>query len=295
MKSIFTDSFPFIETEKELQALIKKYPQYDSYYVASGAMQERREWFDALYGQYKPYADRNFLSDLKKHFHQRTWEMYLGCVLLDSGIQMSNRPNDARPDISFRYKGKTCWVECTACEKGSGTDQVPTMLYNVVQAVPVDNILLRISTALQEKHKKYIQYLKKGLIKEDDPFVIAISVGALGWLESYIPLILRCLFAVGHPTITFPINGGPEKHSISTIPFIKKKNESTVPMNFFLKKENSGISAVIYDKKLVINHSDTTGKDMLIVHNPMAKNPLSKDILNTLKCYKVDERGGITL
>ena len=49
IKSIFTDSFPFIKSDKELQALIKKYPKYDNYYIASGSIKARRNKFNALY------------------------------------------------------------------------------------------------------------------------------------------------------------------------------------------------------------------------------------------------------
>ena len=80
MKSIFTDNFPLITTDQELQVLKDKYPDYDSYYVASGSIQDRKKRFDDLYQKYHPYTDSHFLTEVKKKFHQRTWEMYLGCL-----------------------------------------------------------------------------------------------------------------------------------------------------------------------------------------------------------------------
>ena len=294
METIFNDNFPFIETEQELQALIKQYSQYDSYYVASGVIEDRSNWFNYLYGKYYPYADSNFLIDLKKHFHQRTWEMYLGCVVLGLGTELSPH-RDKGPDLSFDYDGKKIWIECVACERGVGKDQVPTMKHGVVESVPSDQMILRITSALREKRSKYEKYLNDGIVKGTDSFVIAVNGGIFGRPDGFIPLILRSLFAVGHPTISMPIDGGPNKHYVSTIPFIKKKKGVEIPTTFFLEKENDGVSAVIYDGNLVINHSDTFGKDVLIVHNAIARNPLPENLFDLLKCYKVDKYGDIPL
>lgn len=66
MKYLFTDNFPLITTETELQTLIKKYSNYDSYYVTSGSIKERKNKFDSLYQKYYQYADSNFLKEIKK-------------------------------------------------------------------------------------------------------------------------------------------------------------------------------------------------------------------------------------
>ncbi len=294
MKSIFTDDFPLIKTDQELQTLIKQYSDYDVYYVASGAIKERHDWFNFLYEKYYLYADSNFLSDLKKHFHQRTWEMYFGCVVLNLGIKLLSH-KDNGPDLSFEYNSKKVWIECVACEKGDGADKVPMMNYGVVESVPSDQMILRITSVLREKRSKYEKYLNEGIVKKDNPFIIAINGGVFGRPDGYIPLILRSLFAVGYPTISMSADGKQTKHSISIIPHIEKKNMSKVSTTFFLEKENDCISSVIYDNNLVINHSDILGKDIKIVHNAIARNHLPIDLFNSLKCYKVDERGGISL
>lgn len=293
MKYLFTDNFPLITTETELQTLIKKYSNYDSYYVASGSIKERKNKFDSLYQKYYQYADSNFLKEIKKKFHQRTWEMYLGCVLLEKGITFSSK--DIGPDILIEYEGKKIWIECVACEKGKGEDRVPETITGIVQNVPSDEMLIRIASVLKEKYEKYKKYIEDGIVKDSDQFVIAVSRGALDHVDASIPLILRAVFAVGYQTISRPINGGPLKYGWSTIPFILKKNGSKVPMTFFLEKEHEGISAVMYTKNTVLNHSEILGEDIVLVYNELAKNPLQKGVLDFLKNYKCDENGNISL
>ncbi len=293
MKSIFTDNFPLITTNSELQILISKYPDYDSYYVSSGSIKERKEKFDALYNKYFQYADNHFLKEVKKKFNQRTWEMYLGCVLIDKKITFSSK--DVGPDILIEQGGKKIWIECVACEKGEGKDRVPDTINGIVQSVPSNEMLIRIASVLKAKYEKYKKYLKDGLIKDTDKFIIAVSRGELGHVDASIPLILRVVLAVGHQTISRPINGGVPTYGWSTIPFIEKKNGSKVPMTFFLEKEHEGISAVIYCKNNVLNHPDALGEDIVLVYNELAKNPLQEDLLDFFKYYKCDKNGDMHL
>lgn|SRR3989338_10096930 len=293
IKSIFTDSFPFIKSDKELQALIKKYPKYDNYYIASGSIKARRNKFNALYQQYYPYADRHFLSEIKRKFHQRTWEMYLGCVLLNTNIGFSSK--NKGPDILIEYNGKKIWIECIACEKGDGIDRVPHMIYGKVQDIPENEMLLRIAAALKEKHYKYKKYVTEGTVKETDQFIVAVNTGALNFLDSYFPLILRCVFAIGYPTLSMPVGGGPTTSSFSKVSFIEKKNGTRIPMTFFLEKDYEGISAAFYCKNTVLNHSDVLGKDTILIYNPLAKNPLPNKLFDSFKSYKFDEKGNLYL
>jgi len=293
MKSIFTDNFPFVTSDPELQVLKDQYPDYDSYYIASGSIQERKERFDALYQKYHPYADRHFLTEIKKKFHQRTWEMYLGCALLDRGIVFTSK--DIGPDILIEHEGKKIWIECIACEKGDGIDRVPDLHYGVVQDVPSDEMLIRIAGALKSKFEKYKKYLEDGTVRDTDQFVIAVSRGDLGHVDAAIPLILRVVFAMGHQTITMPRNGSPSRSGWSTVPFVEKRNGSKVPMTFFLEKEYEGISGVIYCKDTVLNHPDVLGEDIVVVYNKLAQNPLSEGVLDSFKKYKCEENGDLHL
>jgi len=288
MTSIFADNFPLISTQQELDSLKEKYPSCDEYYVASGSISERREKFDRLYQKYQPYADRHFLSEVRKQFHQRTWEMYLGCTLLERGIPISSK--DEGPDFLIENE-KKIWVECIACTKGSDSsdDRVPPMAYGVVQSIPEDEMCLRLVSALYKKFDAYKTYLKKGLVAESDIFIIAVNSGDFGYLaDGVIPLILKCLFDIGYPTISVPIGGGESKHGWSRREYIEKKNGSKVPMDFFLDAVHKGISGVLYDGNNILNHTEILGKDIIRVNNPIAKNPFPKDVLGFLQGYHFD-------
>jgi hypothetical protein len=219
--------------------------------------------------------------------------MYLGCTLLDRNIKFSSE--DISPDILIEYEGKKIWIECVACEKGDGVDRVPDLKYGIVQNVPSNEMLIRIASALKAKHEKYKKYLINGIVKDTDQFVIAVCRGELSHADATIPLILRVVFAIGHPTITLPRDGSPTVHGFSTVSFVEKQNGSKVPMTFFLEKDHDGISAVIYSKDTVLNHPDILGDDIVVVHNKLAKNPLSDGVLDSFKTYKCEENGDILL
>ncbi len=295
MQSIFTDDFPIIDNNLELEELVKKYFEYDRYYIVSGCTIDRRTKFDNLYSKYYPYADTHFLTEVKKKFHQRTWEMYLGCALLDRNIIFSSK--NIGPDFLIEDNGKKIWIECIACEKGAveSPDRVPDMIYGIPQIVPVDEILIRIAGALKAKKEKYDEYIKSGIVKEEDQFIIAVNAGGLGHSMDYWPLILKCVFAVGYPTLSIPVEQGPVVQSISTVPYIFKKNGRKVPMTFFIEKENMGICAVMYSKNDVLNHPHKLGEDIILVHNPLARTPLEEGVLDSFRFYKINEKGVLDL
>lgn len=290
MTSIFTDNFPHVSNQEQLDKLIAKYSSYDEYYIASGSIPDRREIFDDLYKKYHLYADKYFLNQIKFQFHQRTWEMYLGCALLEKNIIISS--NNLGPDFLIKSEGKKIWIECIACTKGSenSPDKVPSMIYGAAQSVPENEMCLRIASALKEKYLKYQNYLKQQIIKESDVFIIAINNGALQF-PTYVPLILKCLFCVGHPRLSISIDGKTPKYDWSRQEYIKKENGSAVPMDFFIRKEHGGISGIIYCENNILNHTKILGDDVIVVSNPLANNTFP-NILKSFKGYHPDPNTG---
>lgn len=283
MDSLFSDDFPEISTQAELDALLKKYPKYDPYYVVSGSIPDRRERFENLYKTFKNHADSHFLSNIKHQFHERTWEMYVGCSLLSRGIDF--RPNDIGPDFLIESAGKKVWVECVVCNEGDGEDKVPPLVYGSVGTVPENEMCIRIANALGKKYKDYKEKFLNNVVSPDDGYIIAVNSGALPFPDGAIPLILRCLFAVGHMTISFPRDGSEPKHYWSQIRSLKKKNGSDVPMDFFLNEEHKGISGALYCGKNVLNHADPVGSDILGINNPIANQPFPSELKTAFKGF----------
>ena len=63
--SLFTVDLPGCSTNEKLAKVKQLYPKLDPYFVASGCIKERREKFEKLWEQFKPYADNHFLNQIK--------------------------------------------------------------------------------------------------------------------------------------------------------------------------------------------------------------------------------------
>lgn len=284
-KSIFTDDFPEISTNNELQKIIKEYPKYDSYYIASCCIKERKEIFDSLWQIYQPLADKHFLSDCKKHFHQRTWEMYLGVALIKNDLDISS--SGKGPDFVVD-KGKEIeiFIEATACARGDTKDAVPAEYLAEkpeeirVQDVPYDKMLIRLTNSLDSKYNKYKNFIKK----KEKPYIIAINRSDLGYLDD-IPLILKCLFGIGFQSFQM-INGKLVNAGWEMKKIVFKENGAKVPITFFEEEEHNIISAVIYSEKFVLNCPKEIESDCILVHNPKAKLPIDLKIFSFLRQYK---------
>lgn len=293
MGCLFQESLPESKSDKDLDELQRKYPSYDRYYLASASIPSRRALFEELYQYFLPYADRHFLSDLKRHFHQRTWEMYLTYVFLvnDFSISSSNKG----PDIKISFNGKTIWIECVACESGDGNDSVPPLLYGGnLQDFPEKKMLLRMTNSLDAKFKKYQEYVEKGIVEKNDIYIIALNRSALDHCDPGIPLILKSLF--GFEYLNIPIRmlrdsgGDAEGKSFWSIrKDIVKQNGEPIPMNFFRNEICSGVSAIIYSKTSVLsslNHPENMKDELILVHNPLAINPLDEQTFQFIDQFK---------
>jgi len=281
-KSIFTDGFPEISTNNELQKIIKEYPKYDSYYIASCCKKERKEIFDSLWQIYQPLADKHFLSDCKKHFHQRTWEMYLGVALIKNGLNISS--SEEGPDfVVDKGRENEIFIEATACTRGDTKDAVPAEYLAEkpeeirVQDVPYDKMLIRLTNSLDSKYKDFIK-------KKEKPYIIAINRSGLGYLDD-IPLILKCLFGLGFQSFQM-INGKFFNTGWEMKKIVFKESGAKVPISFFEEEEHNIISAVIYSEKSVLNCPKEIGSDCILVHNPKAKLPIDPKIFSFFRQYK---------
>ncbi len=283
MTKLFNENLGTASNSKELAELKKKFSQYDPSYVAISTMTTRPEFRDELesiWSQYEPYADSNFPNEFKKQFSQRAWELHLGATLLNTGYILANH-NNVGPDFKIPYAGKNIWIEAIAVEKGDGKDKVPNIEYGKAIDVPEKEMLLRLTAGLREKHRKYLSYLKDNIVGQNDPFVIAVDRSPLEHMDAQIPLILKCLFAIGYQVLYLKTGKPRSKTEGSTWSAREKVNKisgSEVEMLMFRDASFEGISAVIYCAENILNSPrkpNHMGNNFVIVHNPFAKNPLS--------------------
>ncbi len=282
--TIFAVELPIIETNEELEKVKQVYSKYDSYFIASGCCKERREKFDKLWEKYKPYADRHFLNQIRTNFHQRSWEMYVGNVLLEKKLTI--RSQNEGPDFLI---DNIAYIECVAPTKGDPAkpDSVPEMFVATTpeeicaQDVPVDKMILRITGSIKNKAlDQYENWKSKKWFDSKMPFVIAVNTGDLSYAEDpSMPNVLKALFGFHHQLIeTYATN-------FSRRDKIDKANNESVPVNYFLNEDFSFVSGVLFSDKSVLNHPKNIGEDCIFVNNPFAENPVDESFVKLFKYW----------
>lgn len=282
--TLFTDDFMTFESDIRLEQEIQKFSKYDSYYVVSGCVKERREKFDALWKIFKSYADSHFLKQYKNNFHERTWEMYIGCVLLQNNLSI--KPLDKGPDFIVSDKE---YIECVACTLGDENkpDSVPEIFIAKtpeeihVQNVPIDQMILRITSVIKDKHEKYKNCKTINKLK---PYIVAINSGVFKHPQDYmgIPLVIKALFSLQF----LQINQKGEK-SFSWRQSTQKGNIQ-IPVNNFTNDSFKEISGIIFSDKDVLNHPEKIGDDCIFINNPNAINPVDINRYFFLKRWQAE-------
>ena len=210
------------------------------------------DFVEKRWQEYAPYAEPEFLEDAKRDFHAKTWEMYLACVFLKNGFQLQRKTKKEGPDICLLTQSKPIWIEAIAPGPGTGADAVPGYQWGVCyDEKPIDKVLLRFTSAIEEKHKIYQNYK---IINKSDPYIIAVNGGR-----------------VSHAIVVDIVSGLFRCEYRNTI---KKSNDAPVSTNIFKDETYNGISAVIYSYSNVVTHPKNIGTEIQFIHNHIAKNKL---------------------
>lgn len=267
---------------------------------------EAKKFIDSLWETYQPCADKDFKMKIGEDFIARFWEMYLTCVLLEHGLGVKPRkehPNKGGPDVLVEMNGRRIWLEATAPTKGKRgcNDTVPeNQVWDgqgipVVNSVPHEKIILRYRGSIQEKFKKqgsqYLEGRKKGLIEEQDCYVVAINGCQVSSVadESDFPGIVKAVLPIGdlqvrmdRKTLEF---SEPEHQYRDSIP---KSSGESVSTSIFLDPDYECLSAVLFSLAHPVdpeNISKKRGHDFILVHNPLARNPLPRDLFKFCRQY----------
>jgi hypothetical protein len=241
---------------------------------------------EELWREYEPYNnDPNFLSDARNHFHQRFWEMYLCVTMLKRGFDVE-KGGKKGPEFSITIGGKRIWFEAIAPQAGLGADQVPEIEIGECNDVPTEQVLLRYTSALSEKLRKYQVDCAKGIISENDVYVVAINSNKIpnAQFGSALPYHVQAFLPFGYPTVV--INPKTQEKVDEYFQYrdeVKKINGESISTKAFLDPAYSGISAVIHATLNVAGYTDGTtgwGDSFDVLHNPMATNPLPFEVLN---------------
>lgn len=289
----------------------KAHPVYKAL-ITHPQYQAHRDYIESLWARYEPYADSGFVTEFARRFHERLWEMYLGCALLDMGLRLlpkANRPKGG-PDLAVIADTCTIWVEATVANPGDGPDKLLDPWDERVTEMPlnpsvVKKMVLRYRNSIGEKHKKYHNYIKTKIIMPKDSFVIAVNGGCLPWFwrdNPCVPRVIGAVLPVGSPIVTWNTNTDEAWLSgLACRPTVSKENSAIVRTDLFLDDEYRGISAIVGS---LVNwtsmRSGALGADFVVVHNPKARNPLPQGWLPRGREFRwdlvghmlVEDRGG---
>lgn len=284
------EGIKIVYNQQELDAAKSAYPDYDPQYVAVGSRLEHRKFWENLWIGFQDLADPHFLSEIKIHFPQRAWEIYVGSMLRDKKFDVKS--NSYGPDFIVDNK---YYIECVVPTSGQhgAINSVPEIKFNKLVNYPLDQILLRIAPVIKEKNNKYMKWKEKSNLR-NLPYIVALSTGWMGYLDNpSIPNCIKVLFSVG--PLVIPLNEGGNFYAYKdNIEKHKKNNVNCeVPIGLFDNHDYKNISAVIFscDVGCGLEIGYQLGKTCYIVKNPLAKNQLSDEFCSRFNEFVVKNRG----
>lgn len=243
---------------------------------------ELHELIEPMWERYEPYADPDFRHGFARDVDGRFWEMYLGCALLDAGrnlLPVSERLREGgQPDLCVLTDDGRIWIEAIAPDDGAGPDAVarpvPMNEGGGLSAAPIRQAQLRTTSAFWTKFRKVQQYLRQGVIGENDVRVIAISASRFGvYVPEHPPLIMTSLFPIGDAYITIDRETDEVvDQGFHAAPEIARQG-APIPRTAFLDPAFADVSGVLWSHVSLGNLSRRT-RPLTYVHNPLATRPL---------------------
>jgi hypothetical protein len=260
-----------------------------------------RDRIEGMWVRYESLCpDPHFLAEARTNFIERTWEMYLACVLMDHGFPLIPTSSTG-PDICIDSTPRI-WVEATAVNSGQGIDRVPdrdarrfTEAERGYSDAEIsvswhgrppseESIILRCTSALDSKSRAHDRYLAQGIVGKDDSYVVALSLAGIQdafYLCDYenVPVILQALFGIGEERIVpAGLDGGKAKLIRGRRPVVEKVNHAEVPAIGFSSPANPRISGVFGTCMDVVNSHE--GREIMFVNNPNARVPVATRTFN---------------
>jgi hypothetical protein len=250
-----------------------------------------KRYVERLWRIYAPYADRHFREDARRHFLQRYWEMYLAVALMDAGFSPVKPANEG-PEFFIEIDGRRVWVEAIAPGGGQGPDKVREFPLGEAFNVPTEQVLLRYTSALAEKHAKYRCDMGKGIISPENGFILAINCREIphAWIGGVIPYVVQAFLPFGNPAVAFDIRTGQivDKY-FERRESVSKLNTVKIPTTAFLDPAYAGISAIVHSAVDAANSPAVLGEDFFVLHNPLASRPIGTGTFSRWRQYVFED------
>ncbi|MGD0110124.1 MAG: hypothetical protein ABSC06_39840 [Rhodopila sp.] len=231
------------------------------------------------------------------------WEAMLHRHLRSAGYKLRSSvkaSGQQGPDFCIEHSGQTIWIEAIVpAPEGIPADylETPRQGENLVKSKPDQSRVLRCTSAIDAKQKKFAEYLAKGIVNANDCLVIAVNICRLSDWDidgngiSQFPLVMEAVFPVGPLGVPITPEGdlaGPAQN-ISRL-FLQKQSGKKVDTANFFDTNFAHVSAIIQS-----HQKDVFQKDLVlsIVHNPLALNPLPIGLFGSYKEFVAeDQKGG---
>lgn len=247
-----------------------------------------------IYEQFKregladPAFDSQLVGTNDDQFQQRLSELFLAHWLWEDGFTLSS--SEEGPDFKATKGDQLVWIELVTPLPTSDAHRDyarPLQRGEVdVRSVPTNDIKLRWLSVLADKKKQMDKHIAKGIIRPNDPYVVAVNKRRLdrfNWDVNGIsqhPLPVEIGFGLGPRVIQIdrttakPLNSGYQYVSAVT----KPTNGSTVEADLFSLPEYRRISAIF---GIGLHDRRTTGEPFptAIAYNPFATVPLPQHLI----------------
>lgn len=262
-----------------------------------------REFAESLWDRFRRFADPHFLTEVRRDFHPRFWEMYLTCALQDFANWQGSTLSCPKPgpDILLERDGSRVWVEAVTATNGiyGRPDSVVEPNPDGSGKIPEEKLVLRYANAISEKYRKYQGYLRDGTIHRNDAFVIAINGAALSYkwtqAENDVPRFLKAVYPLGVYQLLLDRRTGKIVGRQNEPRFnIVKASGANVATMSFLERRSRGISAILGSSADVMGHSLALGFDFELAHNPKSRAPIADFVIPAKKAWRavLNETGG---
>lgn len=264
-----------------------------------------RKFLDHVVAVVSPFCgDENIEQRFQESFNSFSWQFYLGYLFKNYGVELK-KATATGPDYIL-MDGTI--LEAVLCTRGEGenrtfavTDMEPEevqpgyKIYPVVsRQFPDPKVILRITSSIRYKLNQYLKWRDSKIIDPKSPYIIGVNAMLLEDAVSAPEYSYgaRVCFGLGPTQMSIPVRLGKnqkidESKITTSIRFdshIKKHNGEDILTSIFFDDEYRDVSAIAFSAHYVGNVLDDPGRDVEIIFNPNARNPIE------LKDYKVFRR-----
>ena len=255
---------------------------------------------------FEPYADKEFLKELREKFDARYWEMHLTASLILNGYEVTcPKPG---PDVGIVYRGQRVWFEAVSPTPGdpSKPDYVAAPTLGEVYEVPNEKMVLRYLNSISEKYERqYASWLEKGCVSKSDAFVVALNPRLIPFesADMHPPRILQAAYTLGPQYLTvdhttaqvvgsgYHFRGSIKKTSNEQDAGGSPKPGAEVSTGVFQDRQHNGLSGLLCSRVDAVNHRGELDGDYQLAPNPHADVPLPATFRLRGIYYAVEQGG----